>query len=275
MCVVDEMFLKHARRLRALFYGAGSVRDFATAALFDRGVILTSSWRASAVPVAEVAFAQIIMSLKKIYRFTAEFVARRSWSDAIEKSINVPGTFGSTVGIISLGSIGRLVLSFVKQLDVRICVYDVEVTHEEATELGVELCSLEELFQRSDVVSLHTALLPATQGMVTGPMINSMKDGATLINTARGALINQNEMVEILKARSDLTAVLDVFVGEYPEPDSPLFRLPNVQVTPHIAGAQQLECRRMGQSAIDECRRFLNREPLQHQITRDMLEFLA
>jgi phosphoglycerate dehydrogenase-like enzyme len=159
--------------------------------------------------------------------------------------------------------------------DCRVIAYDPYIDADTAAELGVELVSLEEAFACADVVSLHTPLLDETVGLITGKLLASMKRGATLINTARGELVNEPEMIEVLKARPDLFAALDVTATEPPLADSMLYVLPNVALTPHIAGCTGADCRRLGRCMIEETRRFLNGENLRWQITRDKLAILA
>ena len=98
--------------------------------------------------------------------------------------------------------------------------------------------------------------------MIRGHHVASMKPGATLINTARGALIAEEEMIAVLTERTDLTAILDVTHPEPPAPESALWRLGNVFLTPHIAGSLDTECRRMGRFIADELRRYCLGEPL-------------
>ncbi|MGW0535393.1 NAD(P)-dependent oxidoreductase [Streptomyces sp. NPDC003032] len=95
------------------------------------------------------------------------------------------------------------------------------------------------------MVGLHAPLLPETRGAVGARLLNSLTPGATLVNTARGALIDEGALAEVLRARADLTAVLDVTHPEPPARDSPLFTLPNVVLTPHLAGALGAECHRL------------------------------
>ncbi|MFQ9872123.1 MAG: NAD(P)-dependent oxidoreductase [Oscillospiraceae bacterium] len=121
--------------------------------------------------------------------------------------------------------IARLVAQRLRTFDVKILAYDPFVTAEQAQELGVTLCSLQELFSRSDVVSLHTPWLKETENMITGEMFASMKQGATFINSARGAVIREPEMIEVLQRRPDLQAVLDVTYPEPPAQDSPLWTM--------------------------------------------------
>ena len=143
------------------------------------------------------------------------------WGHYPEKS-PVPGGYGSTVGIISLGMIGRMVVERLRSFDLQVLAYDPFVTEEQGAALGVTMCSLDDLFRTSDVVSLHTPWLPETVGMVTGAHLASMKKGATFINTARGAIVREPEMINVLQQRADLYAILDVTYPEPPVPGSPL-----------------------------------------------------
>ena len=122
---------------------------------------------------------------------------------------------------------------------------------------------------------IHTALTPETVGMITGKHIAAMKEGATLINTSRGAVIREPEMVEVLRRRPDLTAVLDVTDPEPPAQDSPLYQLENVFLTPHIAGSTGPECGRMGSYAVKELENYLAGKPPIHGVTREMLRTMA
>ncbi len=259
--------------LKAVFYGAGSVRGVATDALWERGIVICSAWGANAVPVSEYTLAQILFSLKHGWRLAQHVRAQRAYPP--REAMTCPGAYGSTVGVISLGMIGRLVCERLKPFDVRVIAYDPFVSPEVARALNVELCSLDEVFRRADVVSLHTPWLPETEGMIRGRHFALMKPGATFINTARGAVVNEPEMIAALQDRPDLFAVLDVTHPEPPAPDSPLYTLPNVLLTPHIAGSMNDECRRQGRYMVDELRRYLSGQPLQWQITRERAALLA
>ncbi len=122
------------------------------------------------------------------------------------------------------------------------------------------------------VVSLHTPLLDTTRGLVTGSLIGSMKQHATLINTARGGIIDEAEMIEELERRQDLTAVLDVTETEPIDKSSTLFDLPNVVLTPHIAGSQMMECQRMGGYMVGELDRYVRGQPLKYRVDKAAAE---
>ncbi|QIN84994.1 glycerate dehydrogenase [Rubrobacter tropicus] len=269
--VMDAAFLKAAPGLEAVFYGAGSVRHFVTDELWERNVRVVSAYAANAAPVAEYALAAVLFSLKRVWHLAAAVRRERGFPPRV----GIPGAYGSTVGIVSLGATGRLLRKRLEPFDLRVVAHDPYVTEEEAAGLGVELVPLEELFATSDVVSLHTPWLQETEGMVEGAHLASMKPDATFINTSRGAVVREAEMVSVLAERPDLQAVLDVTHPEPPEPGSPLYDLPNVVLTPHIAGSQGAERRRMGRLVVDELRRYVGGDPLQHEVTREREALMA
>jgi phosphoglycerate dehydrogenase-like enzyme len=268
---MDAAFLEAAPNLRVVLYGAGSIRRVATQALWNRGVRIASAYAANAVPVTEYALAAILFSLKRGWHFA--FSAQRE--KALPGQSQVPGAYGSTVGLVSLGMVGRLVRERLRPFDLRVVAYDPYITSEEAHVLGVDLKSLEDLFASSEVVSLHAPLLPETEDLILGSHLASMKRNATLIDTSRGAVVREAEMIEVLEERTDLWAVLDVTYPEPPEPDSRLYELPNVVLTPHIAGSLGSECRRMGRLVVDELRRYVAGEPLEHEITKERAALMA
>ena len=187
----------------------------------------------------------------------------------------MPGVYESTVGLVSLGQIGSRVARMLQQLDIDVLAYDPFCDADKAASLGVTLCDLPHLFAESDVVSLHIPWLKETEGMITRELMASMKPGATLINTARGKVLDEPGLIEVLEDRPDLFAVLDVTYPEPPKPDSPLYTLDNVMLSPHIAGSTGKEVRRMGRYMIDEFDRYMNNEPLRYEVTPKVLETMA
>lgn len=271
MAPLDEAFLQAAPRLKAVFYGAGSVRYFTTEAAWQRGITIVTAYAANDMPVVEYTLAAIFFSLKQIFRYAQE-VKRLG---AYPKLWPVAGAYKSTIGLVSLGMIGRNVARRLQSFDVKVIAYDPFVTPEQGTKLGVEMVSLDEIFTRADVVSLHTPWLPETEGMITGAHLASMKPGAAFINTARGAVVKEDEMIAVLQQRPDLWAVLDVTWPEPPEPGSPLYSLPNVFLTPHIAGSVNNECHRMGQLIVSELRRYVRGRPLRWAVTKEQVAKMA
>lgn len=275
--VLDEELLSAAPKLKAVFYGAGTVKHIVTDAFWEREILITSSYAANGEAVAEFTLGQILISLKRGWLFDREYRAGRGNVDGTRAYYEeMTGTYGSTVGIVSLGAIGRRVCELLKPFHIHVLAYDPYVTKEQAAELGAEWCELDELFRRSDAVTLHTPWLKETEGMIRGEHLLSMKKHAAFINTSRGAVVNEPEMIEALQRRPDLQAILDVTYPEPPEADSPLYTLPNVVLTPHIAGAvARGEGARLGMYVVEELRRYTEGLPPRYPVTRERLATMA
>lgn len=165
-------------------------------------------------------------------------------------------------------------IGLLRHLDYRLLLYDPLVKDAEAMALEVEKVDLDTLMARSDIVSLHAPLLPETRHMIDNRQLALMKDGATLINTARGALVDEAALIEKLQSGA-INAVIDVTDPEIPDENSPLYDLPNVFLTPHIAGAIGLERMRLGEMAVDEVARFLEGRPLLFEVHKQDLGRMA
>ncbi|MFG2497421.1 hydroxyacid dehydrogenase [Streptomyces sp. NPDC048441] len=267
---VTAEVLAHAPRLRALVHAAGSVKPVVTDALWDRGVVVSSAADANAAPVVAYTLAAITFAAKGALSTAAAYA--EGWPPFTERT----GADGRTVGIIGASRIGRGVIASLRASDVgwRVLLTDPYVTGEEAAGLGVELVPLPELCRRSSIVSVHAPQLPETRGMVSEEMLRLMPDGGTLINTARGSLVDTEALARECAA-GRLDAFLDVTDPEPLPAGHPLLVLPNVLVTPHVAGAQGSEVRRLGEFAVGEVERFLAGAPLRGRLLREELLRMA
>ncbi|HLH99523.1 MAG TPA: hydroxyacid dehydrogenase, partial [Acidimicrobiales bacterium] len=268
--LMDARFLDGAPDLRVVLYGAGAVRGFVTPAVWERGIRVSSANSANAVPVCEYTTAVVLFSLKHGWRLMRQRPDPRDHAATLS-----PGAYRSTVGIVGLGTIGRLVVAALGRYDVHLVAFDPYCTASEAEDLGVRLAGLEEVFRESDVVSLHAPLYDATRGLVTGDLLRQLRPGATFINTARGGLVRHGELAQVLAERPDLQAVLDVTDPEPLPADHPLLHLENVVLTPHIAGSIGAECHRMGALVVDELERYVAGQPLQHEVDPEQLKISA
>lgn len=259
--------------LKYLFYGAGSVQKFARPFL-ARGVRVFSAWAANAVPVAEMTVAQILLANKgyfltnRLYHKEGRKVAQAAFSAC-------RGNYGETVGIIGAGMIGRLVIDLLKSYRLKVIVHDPFLPDERAEAMGVEKCSLEELFERAFVVSNHLANNAQTKGMLDYALFSRMRENAVFINTGRGAQVVEDDLVRVLRERPDLTALLDVTDPEPPVVGHPFYMLPNCLMTPHIAGSAGDEVARMGEYMLDECRTALAGGVCRYEVTKAMLSTMA
>jgi phosphoglycerate dehydrogenase-like enzyme len=256
--VMDREFLDALPKLKVVLYGAGTVRGFVTEEFWRRRILLSTAANANAGPTAIFAEAMIVLALKHTWFYLREKIT--DWPKLADTASS--GVHASTVGIIGLSRVGRQVIKALQLHELKILLHDPTVTAKEAVHLGVSRCELPTLFAASDVVSLHAPLLPATTGMIRGEHLRAMKRHATFVNTARGAIVREAEMIAALQARPDLTAVLDVTEIEPTPADSPLRVLPNVVLTPHLAGARHREMALLGRVVLEELERYLAGQPL-------------
>lgn len=258
----DEVIAK-APRLRAVLHAAGSVKSIVGGAAWDRPVAVSSSSGANALPVAEYTLAAILMAGKNLFNLREDFRTERSFRlGHIHPEI---GNFGRTVGIVGASRIGRRVLELLRPFDFEVLLADPYLAPDEAAALGAELADLDSLVARCDVVSVHAPDLPETAGLIGAERLAAMKDGAVVVNTARGRLVDTDALTAELRT-GRLSAVVDV---THPEPlprDSPLFDLPNVFLTPHVAGSHGNELSRMGRYMVEEAERLSRGEPLVHEV---------
>ena len=131
--------------------------------------------------------------------------------------------------------------------------------------------SLEEVFKKALVISNHLPDRDDNVGVLNGELFRSMREGAVFINTGRGRQVNEPEMIEVLEERADLTALLDVVYPEPPVAGSKLYTLPNVRLSPHIAGSMNDEVHRMSDYMISEYKRFASGEPCLYEVSESML----
>lgn len=269
----EEEIRAYLPSLKAIFYGAGSVQAFARPYLAC-GVRIFSAWMANAVPVAEYTASQILLASKGYFhtcRITSpeDRAAKRKLSDEF------PGNYDTTVGIIGAGTIGKLVIRRLKESKLNILVFDPFLPDQAAEDLGVQKVSLDELFRRCQVVSNHLANNAETKGMLTGAHFTQMPPYATFLNTGRGAQVVEPELINVLKARPDLMAILDVTDPEPPVEGSEFYSLPNCVLTPHIAGSKGNEFFRMADYMHQVYKDFLAGKPCPYEVTADMLQTMA
>ncbi|MEM7682101.1 MAG: hydroxyacid dehydrogenase [Planctomycetota bacterium] len=261
--------------LELVLYAAGSVAGFMTDAAWERGVRVCSASAINAGPTAEFAAAQVVLGLKGFWGHASALRGRPSSPAALAPDVGV-GMHGARVGLVSLGLIGQAVAERLARTQAEVVAYDPYIDKAKAAQIGAALVQLPELFETSRVVSLHTPWLPETEGIVGGALLRSMPQGACLINTSRGAVVNEPELIEVARERPDLDFLLDVtHPHEPPLPDSPLYTLPNVWLSPHIAGSTGSECQAMGAAMLDELERWCAGKPLLHELSRGVTQASA
>jgi phosphoglycerate dehydrogenase-like enzyme len=265
--------LDRAPRLRLIAHCAGTVKEMVTPACWERGLRVITAAEANAIPVVEYTVAAILLANKHAFHIREIYRKERRYGLWHHTTPGI-GNLNKRVGIVGASRIGRRVIEALRPFDFSICVYDPYLPEEEADRLGVEKVELDELLQSSDVVTLHAPSLAETRHMIGARELALIHDGAALINTARGALIDGAALEKELST-GRIRAVIDTTDPETLPADSPLYDLPNVFLTPHIAGASGTEVYRMADLIIEEIGRYLRGEPLQHEVRQEDLPRIA
>ncbi len=245
-------------KLKAVFYAAGTTRYF-DAPLLSRGITVVSAWRANAVSVAEFCLAQIILACKGYFRNHRDYLAPSVFIDLSTRH-PAPGVYGERVALLGAGAIARALTELLEPFKLEVVSVPSRVAQRRV--------SLEEAFETAFVVSNHLPNRTDNVGILNGALFHRMRPGAVFINTGRGLQVNEPELIEVFSQRPDLTALLDVTKPEPPVAGSALYRLPNIQLSSHIAGALNQETQRLADCVLDEFRRWLQGEPLCHQVIK-------
>ena len=267
-----EEIKEYMPKLKAVFYSAGTVQYFARPFL-ESGVKVYSAFAANAVPVAEYTFAQITLAAKGYFQSAKYY--RSLPLRALSFANSSTGNFGCKVGLVGLGAIGQMVAKRLMELDVEVYAYDPFVPEEKATELGVKLISLEELFSECDVISNHLANKPELENVFNYKLFKRMKKHSTFINTGRGAQVAEYSLAFSLLLHPSRTFVADVLKREYFPYINPLFWCPNAILTPHIAGSTGKEPQRMAYYMMEEMEKLLSGEETKYEVTLESLERMA
>ncbi|MEV0218837.1 hydroxyacid dehydrogenase [Streptomyces sp. NPDC050704] len=269
---IDETVLDAAPKLRAVLHAAGSVKGLTAPAVWERGLVVSSAAGANALPVAEYTLAMILLAGKDLFAHRDRFRAQRAFPYG--EIVQGVGNFGRRVGVVGASRIGRRLIELLRPFDLRVSLADPYVTEAEAAALGVPLLPLDDLLRTSDIVTVHAPQTPETHHLIGRRELALMPTGSVLINTARGALLDHDALIDELRA-DRLGAILDVTDPEPLPADSPLFDLPNAFITPHLAGSQGNEVARLGLTVAEEAERLLSGRELAHGIDQTALERTA
>lgn len=260
---LDAGVLAAAPELRTVLHAAGSVRNLVGEALWKHGVTVSSAVTGNALPVAEYTLAMILLVGKDAFGHRERY--RRTHAQPTSAETAADGNLGRRVGVVGASRVGRRLMELLRPFDLTALLHDPHVSPAEAAALGAEPLSLEDLLRHSDVVSLHAPDAPETHHMIDRARLALIPDGGVLINTARGALVDQEALTdELVSGR--LRAVLDVTEPEPLPAGSPLYELPNVFLTPHIAGSLGNELERLGAIVVAELERLVEGVPPLHEV---------
>lgn len=263
--LVDASVIDRMPRLRAVLHSAGTVRGIVDDVVMERGILVSTQAEANAVPVAEFTLAAVLLANKAVL-----VPATADYPRYDEHRGPGVGNYGKRVGLVGASRTGRLVIEALRRHDLEVVVYDPYLSSAAADLLGVTAVGLDELVATSDVVSVHAPETSETQNMIDARRLALLRDGAVLINTSRGSLVDTAALeAELARRTADgrgLTVVLDVTEPDPLPASSPLLADPRVLVTPHVAGSKGTELRRLAQGVVDELARLVSGEPLAHLV---------
>ena len=265
---ITSRVIAAAPKLRIIVKRGAKPENVDYEAATKRGIVVAWTPGVNYVAVAEHAVMLMLCLAKKTIP-QMERLRGGAWR---ESDAGLQELCGKTVGIVGLGGIGRALCRMLGGFDVKFLAYDPYVSPAQAKEVDVNLVSLEDLLRQSDYVTLHATLTDETQHLIGGKELSMMKKTAYLINTARGGLIYESALLKALREGEIAGAGLDVFEPEPPEHENQLLHLPNVVVTPHMAGWSDEAVYREQKEAALEIKLVLEGESPRYPINPEALE---
>ncbi len=270
----EEEIKKYFPSLKAFFYGAGSVQYFARPFL-NCGVRVFSSWCANAIPVSEYTVSQIILANKGYFKFQNKY-REEGFDVARETANHFPGNYKTKVGLLGAGMIGKLIIKLLQNYDLDLMVFDPFMSDEKAKELGVIKSELDTIFSECQTISNHLAKNEKTNGLLNYSHFSKMRDYTTFINTARGSIVNEEGLKKAMRENPTLCSILDVIdPDEFRDKSDDLFSVDNIIVTPHSAGSQTRERKRLGKFMVDEYNAWINNQSVKYEVHLKDLETMA
>ncbi|MBC7090887.1 MAG: phosphoglycerate dehydrogenase [Nitrososphaeria archaeon] len=251
---LDREVLKNVIKLKIIARHGVGVDNIDLNAATEKGIVVTYTPQANADSVAEYTIALILNVMRMIPKLHDNTV-NGGWNRILGYEL-----MGKTVGIIGFGGIGKRVARKLSGFDVKILVYDPYVGEEEIRKFGANPTTLDELLKSSDIITLHVILTEETKHLINSERLKLMKKTAYLINTSRGAVVDEKALYIALKEGWIAGAALDVFEQEPVDPKNPLLILDNIIVTPHNANFTLEALRRTDLMNAEDLRRFFNGE---------------
>lgn len=261
--------LDECPNLKLVVHAAGSVKPIVSDELWSRNIRVCASTKPLGIGVAETALGFAISASKNFYALNDDI---HNGGYAVK---DVKELYELTVGVVSAGWVGKHFIKLLNNFGVDILLYDPFVSDEDAEKMGCKKAELNDLLEKSDIVSLHAPSIPETNHMINAETLKLMKKDAVLINTSRGSVVDEKALYAHMVAGNLKYACLDVYDPEPIEKDNPLRTLPNVIMTPHIAGLAANGKLRIGMHAAEEIERFINNEPMECEVRKEMLDKMA
>ncbi len=266
--------LEKAKKLKIIGHAAGSVKPYVTKEVFKRGIVVVHAAPIIALAVAEFTLAMILNCLRRIPEYI-NAMSKKYWDIKNTAKFSTYSLYNKTIGIIGFGYVARILVDLLKPFNVKILVYDPYVPKEYIVAKGCIPTDLYTLLREADIVSIHAALTKETYHMIGEKELKMMKPHAFLINTARGAIIDEKALIKALKEGWISGATLDVFEKEPLPEDSELYSLSNIYLTPHVAGLSHEIYHKLFGTIVEEFERFFKGEKLRYMIDPKRFDSMA
>jgi phosphoglycerate dehydrogenase-like enzyme len=271
---LDEEVMAEAGQLELLAHAGGTVKPFVSDALWARDVQVTSAAASLAFGVAEFCLGLMLTASKRAF-WGGVATRQGQWSESLSAFHGPQEIYQQNIGIIGASHVGKQLVRLLQNFNCNVMLYDPYCSSQQARAFGAKkVQTLEELFSQCMVVSLNAPLTEQTRHMIRGEHFRLLQPGALFINTARGAIIDEPEMIEELRS-GRFVACIDVTEAEPPAADHPLRHLPNVWLTPHEAGAVAQNLQRIGTFVANEIEAFVANEPLHYPVKQQQLAMVG
>jgi D-3-phosphoglycerate dehydrogenase len=235
-------YIDRAARLRLIIRGGVGLDNIDVEYARSKGIQVFNTAEASAVAVAELAFALMIAVPTRLVEGHLG-MTRQEW---LKKQLKRTELMGKTLGLFGAGNIGTELARRAIAFGMRVIAYDPFLKSHEA----VDLVSMDELLAESDYISLHVPLTDETRGMVNTETMGRMKDGVVIVNTSRGGCVDEADMKAALESGKVRAYATDVFLSDPPDDASPLYTAPNVIMTPHLGASTKENMLRIGDVVV-------------------------
>ena len=241
---VTKEFLAGAPKLKLVIRGGVGLDNVDIEACREKGIEVKNTPRASSVAVAELTTALMLAVPNRLIE------GHNSMKDGkwLKKELKRTELYGKTLGLLGAGLIGTEVARRALAFGMKVVAYDHYIPNHALAELMDEP---EELYARADFISVHLPLTPETRGMLNRHAFDQMKNGVVIVNTARGKVIAEDDLVEALKTGRVAAYATDVYLSDPPDPKSPLLTAPNVILMPHVGGSSKENLLRIGENVVE------------------------
>lgn len=270
----DEL-IDAAPKLKFIAHGAGTVKNLIPTRMWqERKCRVTSNAPVIAQAVAQTTLTFILTSLGQFWNISKSTRAG-NWSGGEKSTFTTKSINGLTIGIVGASLVGQEVIKILEPFKCKLLLHDPYVSKYDAESLGVTLVDLNTLMRTSDVVTLHTPANPDCRHIINGDNLPLLQDGALLINTSRGMVIDESALIKELET-GRIFACIDVTDPEPPAKDHPFRTLENVILTPHIAGGHTANGRqKLGRSSINAIFNYTVKGIIKFEVREEMLEHMA